>query len=234
MINIPDEEQFINQYLESLSSRSVRFGEDYNPRVLPSPLRINQRPAAPQKKTVTARSAPATTTTTTTTTTEAQAPSEEEQKTLELIIKVLKPAAQFSLGHVLPTDTVATLKQHIYQIQPSYPPYRQRLLLKGKALADQKTLKDYAISNGSLIHLMLTAAAKPTEAPASSSTTTTSTITPADVPVTATGRFGLSAAAEKELEQTAFWENIEKTVSGTLNKEDTTIVINKFKQALFP
>lgn len=31
---------FINLYLESLSSKSVRYGEDYMSRTLPSPLRI--------------------------------------------------------------------------------------------------------------------------------------------------------------------------------------------------
>ena len=40
MLVVPDESNFINQYLTELSSRSVRFGQDYTARNLPKPLKI--------------------------------------------------------------------------------------------------------------------------------------------------------------------------------------------------
>ncbi|KAG0173071.1 hypothetical protein DFQ28_009241 [Apophysomyces sp. BC1034] len=213
MITIADEQSFITQYLDSLSTRSVRFGEDYIPRTLPSPLRVKRRPVAVTKNKSTESPVVAKETTTT------------PAGTLELTIKVLKPASQFKLSNALATDTVATLKQRIYQLQTSLPANRQRLLLKGKALADQKTLSDYGISNGSVIHLMA-AAAKP-------STTAATTTAAATTVEPTTGRFGMSLSAEKELESPAFWTAVEKTVSEKMNKEDASIVVNKFKQALF-
>lgn len=53
-----------------------------------------------------------------------------------------------------PTDTISSVKL-LLAAQPSAPPAdAQRLLLKGKALADNKLLKEYTIKNGDTVNLV--------------------------------------------------------------------------------
>lgn len=54
-----------------------------------------------------------------------------------------------------PTDAISAIKAQL-AAQPSAPPAdAQRLLLKGKALADAKLLKEYTIKDGDTVNLML-------------------------------------------------------------------------------
>jgi hypothetical protein len=56
---------------------------------------------------------------------------------------------------VQPTETIADIKSQL-ACQPDSPPAdAQRLLLKGKALADSKLLKDYNIKDGDVINLVV-------------------------------------------------------------------------------
>jgi UV excision repair protein RAD23 len=56
---------------------------------------------------------------------------------------------------VQPTDTVSEVKASLAS-QPHAPPAEaQRLLLKGKALADTKLLKEYGVKEGDTINLMI-------------------------------------------------------------------------------
>lgn len=74
---------------------------------------------------------------------------------LNLIVKSLKPSLTFPIS-ASPTDSISKLKSLVAASSPSAPPVdTQRLLLKGKALADNKLLKEYDISEGSTIHLVL-------------------------------------------------------------------------------
>lgn len=76
------------------------------------------------------------------------------------------------------TDSVFQLKEIISKSASSAPPAEsQRLLLKGKALTDSKLLKEYDISDGSIVHLYLkpgAAAPATTTTPATASTSTES------------------------------------------------------------
>ena len=73
---------------------------------------------------------------------------------ISLVFKSLKPPASFTLS-VQPTDTVSAIKAQL-AAQPKAPPAdAQRLLLKGKALADGKLLKEYNVKEGDTINLML-------------------------------------------------------------------------------
>ena len=73
---------------------------------------------------------------------------------MSLIFKSLKPPVSFTLGVHL-TDTISAIKAQL-AAQPSAPPADvQRLLFKGKALADGKLLKEYNIKNGDTINLMV-------------------------------------------------------------------------------
>ncbi|KAF7344367.1 Ubiquitin-domain-containing protein [Mycena sanguinolenta] len=67
---------------------------------------------------------------------------------ITLTFKSLKPPASFTLSGVDPADSILALKQRL-ESSPNGPPVAaQRLLLKGKALADAKLVKEYPISDG--------------------------------------------------------------------------------------
>jgi len=70
------------------------------------------------------------------------------------VIKSLKPPKTYTLA-VQSSDTIADIKSYLAS-QPSAPPVDvQRLLLKGKALADAKLLKEYNIKDGDTVNLMV-------------------------------------------------------------------------------
>jgi UV excision repair protein RAD23 len=87
---------------------------------------------------------------------------------ISITIKSLKPAISFSLS-VQPTDAISSIKQQL-AAQPRAPPAdAQRLLLKGKALVDNKLLQEYEVGDGATLNLMIKpgvnwdATEKPTE-----------------------------------------------------------------------
>ncbi|KAI8059055.1 ubiquitin-related domain-containing protein [Gilbertella persicaria] len=184
---------FINLYLEALSSKSVRYGQDYTThtwptqrikKVPPTPVILEKAPVAPVSQSV-------------------------DGNKLEVTVKVLKPSSQFTIGGLSPNNTVAQLKQRIYQQQSSLPVNRQRLLIKGKALPDQKTLNELSIQENAVVHLMVTAA-----------------------PAPSTGRFGVSAEAEQKMSSPEFWSALEKTVIEQLGETDAKLVFSKIKGSL--
>jgi len=72
---------------------------------------------------------------------------------LSIVIKSLKPPKTYTLA-VQSSDTIADIKSYLAS-QPGAPPVDvQRLLLKGKALADAKLLKEYNITDGDTVNLM--------------------------------------------------------------------------------
>ncbi|KAJ6495480.1 ubiquitin-domain-containing protein [Mycena sanguinolenta] len=88
---------------------------------------------------------------------------------ITLTFKSLKPPASYTLSGVDPADSILALKQRL-ELSPNGPPVAaQRLLLKGKALADAKLVKEYPLANGDTVNLVL----KPTPTPAPTTTTTT-------------------------------------------------------------
>ncbi|KAI8885787.1 hypothetical protein K501DRAFT_245224 [Backusella circina FSU 941] len=194
---------FINLYLESLSNKSVRYGDDYMQRALPKPLKIKRVPVInntieePKPATNTTREVP------------------ENTNKFEVTVKVLKPAKQFTIGNLTSADTISQLKQRIYQ-QQTIPVQRQRLLIKGKVLADQKTLDEVSVKEGTTLHLMMTAA--PTAAAAE----------------VTTGRFGVSLEAETKLASPEFWEALEKTIVEQVGEADAKLVLSKVKASLTP
>ncbi|KAF9652322.1 ubiquitin-domain-containing protein [Thelephora ganbajun] len=73
---------------------------------------------------------------------------------LSIVIKSLKPLKIYTLA-VQSSDTIADIKSYLAS-QPGAPPVDvQRLLLKGKALADAKLLKEYNIKDGDTVNLMV-------------------------------------------------------------------------------
>lgn len=70
------------------------------------------------------------------------------------MIKSLKPPKTYTLS-ASPSDTIADIKTHLALKSGAPPVDVQRLLLKGKALADTKLLREYNIKDGDTVNLMV-------------------------------------------------------------------------------
>ncbi|TFK32331.1 hypothetical protein BDQ12DRAFT_671156 [Crucibulum laeve] len=73
---------------------------------------------------------------------------------ISLVFKSLKPPASYTIS-VQPTDTIAAIKSQLAAQAGAPPVDAQRLLLKGKALADAKLLKEYSVQDGVTVNLMI-------------------------------------------------------------------------------
>jgi ubiquitin-like protein 4 len=73
---------------------------------------------------------------------------------LSIVIKSLKPPKTYTLA-VHSSDTIANIKSSLASLPGAPPVDVQRLLLKGKALADAKLLKEYSIRDGDTVNLMV-------------------------------------------------------------------------------
>ena len=69
-------------------------------------------------------------------------------------IHVLMPSGKMTTLDVLPSDGVQNIKLEIYD-KAGFLPRNQYLLFDGKELEDGRTLNDFKIQNGSLLHLVL-------------------------------------------------------------------------------
>ncbi|KAJ7119917.1 hypothetical protein C8R43DRAFT_900845 [Mycena crocata] len=158
------EAAFLRVYINTLGSQPVTYKDDYQqpPGNSLKKVPVLQIPLpAPPRRT-------------------SSASASSSSVPLTLTFKSLKPPLAFTLA-VHPTDTVAAVKAQLAAQKdgPSVP--SQRLLLKGKALADAKLLKEYPIKDGDTINLMLKAVTAPTDA--TPITTTSSTLAmPANPP----------------------------------------------------
>lgn len=78
---------------------------------------------------------------------------------ISITIKCLKPPLTYTLDSISLSEPVSTLKQALSASNPTAPPPEvQRLLLKGKALADNKLLKEYdGIIDGVIVNLNIKA-----------------------------------------------------------------------------
>lgn len=74
--------------------------------------------------------------------------------TVTLTFKSLKPAHGFTLA-VSPSDAISTIKQQLSALPRAPPADAQRLLLKGKALADSKLLTEYPVKDGDTLTLAI-------------------------------------------------------------------------------
>ncbi|KAI0302389.1 hypothetical protein B0F90DRAFT_1714397 [Multifurca ochricompacta] len=73
---------------------------------------------------------------------------------LQVTFKSLKPPFSVTIP-VSPADPISFIKTQISSLPHAPPADAQRLLLKGKALADAKLLKEYNIQEGDTINLMV-------------------------------------------------------------------------------
>jgi len=145
---------FVKTFLNNLSNQPIAYSDDYQQPLEKSLKRVPvlpiELPAPPERKKKLS----------------------EPSAAITLTFKSLKPPQSFTLP-VQPTDTIQSIKSFLAS-QPRAPPANvQRLLLKGKALADAKLLKEYNIKDGDTVNLMIkpghswnpNAATKPSDLP---------------------------------------------------------------------
>ncbi|KAF7795640.1 hypothetical protein EIP86_006805 [Pleurotus ostreatoroseus] len=151
----PSEVAFVKTFAEGLSSQPVTYPDDFQPPLenylkkvptLPVPV-----PSPPERKHEDSAVGGQYTV--------DDAPDPRSCITLfvdaiKVTFKSVKPHQTYTLS-VQPTDTIATIKTQL-AAEPGAPPADvQRLLLKGKALADGKLLKEYDVKNEDTINLMV-------------------------------------------------------------------------------
>ncbi|KAL7277163.1 hypothetical protein ACG7TL_009009 [Trametes sanguinea] len=145
---------FVKSYVNTLSSQPVVYPNDYQPApenelhkvpVLPTYLlRQNDMSRNPSLQYKLAR--PFVTALTIT--------SSLIIGSIRVTFKSTKPVQAYTLD-VQPTDTIAQIKAQLAAVPGAPPADAQRLLLKGKALADGKLLREYAVKDGDTVNLMV-------------------------------------------------------------------------------
>jgi len=132
-----EELAFLKTQALALRNVPLTFGNDYQPALedLPKRIAIFPIPVPPPP-------------------TKAQPSPSSSSDTIPIVVKSTKPPLTFQLT-VSPTDTIAQIKAQLEKQYPRAPTADlQRLLLKGKVLADSKLLKEYPISDSTTITLM--------------------------------------------------------------------------------
>ncbi|KAJ6562541.1 hypothetical protein B0H19DRAFT_1144908 [Mycena capillaripes] len=147
---------FLRVYLNTLTAQPLIYTDDYQQ---PPQNSLKKIPILPIALPAPPRRAP------------APSASSSSSTSLTLTFKSLKPPAAYTLA-VHPADSIATVKERL-AAEPNGPPVAaQRLLLKGKALADAKLVKEYPLADGDTVNLVLKAlppASTSTSAPTSTS-----------------------------------------------------------------
>ncbi|KAG2117263.1 uncharacterized protein F5147DRAFT_671956 [Suillus discolor] len=128
---------FVRSFVKVIGAQPIVYSDDYNQPPQNSlkkvPILPVELPPVPERK---------------------GEPSAPPAASISITFKSTKPPQSFTLA-VQPTDTVSEVKA-LLASQPNAPPAEaQRLLLKGKALADAKLLKEYGVKEGDTINLML-------------------------------------------------------------------------------
>ncbi|KAH9932937.1 ubiquitin-domain-containing protein [Fomitopsis serialis] len=129
---------FVKTFVNNLSSQPVTYADDFQQ---PSERSLRKVPVLP----VCELPCP---------TPAAVISTSPRTGSLSITFKSIKPPKSYSLS-VQPTDPVSDIKAQLAS-EPGAPPAdAQRLLLKGKALADSKLLQEYSIKEGDTVTLMV-------------------------------------------------------------------------------
>ncbi|KAG9063620.1 hypothetical protein KI688_003731 [Linnemannia hyalina] len=220
-----EESLFISQFLAAYGSQETKFPSTYVPSGLApswtSKRAVFERPAKPVKGDVI-------------------------EGDIEVTIKALK-SGEWTVT-VAAQGTIANLKEAL-QAKAGIDAGAQRLVLKGKALVDNKHLSEYGITTGSVVHLFAKAGATltptATTPPASASSASTpvseSTIAagvagaaaaakvPQSTKPAVTSYRGLSEAGTEIVKDAEFWYWLNEQLKERLgSKEDASIMIKGF------
>jgi hypothetical protein len=103
---------------------------------------------------------------------------------ISITIKCLKPPLTYTLSSISISDPISTLKATLSSSNPSAPPPDvQRLLFKGKALVDNKLLKEYeGITDGAVVNMMVKAGWTPGSSSSTPSLSSTSAVANEETP----------------------------------------------------
>lgn len=128
---------FVRTFIKTIANHPVTFPDDYQQPLQDWPKKVSilpiELPPVPERK---------------------GQPSAPAAASISITFKSSKPPQSFTLS-VQSTDSISDIKSQLAS-QPRAPPAdAQRLLLKGKALADNKLLKEYNVKDGDTINLML-------------------------------------------------------------------------------
>ena len=143
---LAEEKAFATRYVSTLAGRPVNYAPDYAPPLAERPRKVPPVgvPVAPPP--------------------EIDEDGGVKDAAVKLTIKCLKPSLTVTVSAHL-SDSVADLKEAVSAAASAAPPAdAQRLLLKGKALADTKLLKEYGLEDGSVVHLMVKRSTSPVKA----------------------------------------------------------------------
>ncbi|KXN70914.1 hypothetical protein CONCODRAFT_78602 [Conidiobolus coronatus NRRL 28638] len=149
-------------------------------------------------------------------------------------IKYLNSNQPHTLPNILLTTSIVELKEKIHDLL-SLSVDQQRLVFKGKPLMDSKTVKDYNITPGSVIHLLKKAGI------ASTSTEQTSpTQVKAELPSAPAPQPKLSSATIEKLNTQEFWDQLGDQLKILLSSQtdeellatDITLLIKKFRKTV--
>ncbi|KAL1915857.1 uncharacterized protein VTP21DRAFT_6245 [Calcarisporiella thermophila] len=140
-----DEFQFVTQYLTMLSDRSVRFGTDYKASV---PATRKPIPKMPTPKGASSSAQ------------KKAAPKPAKQEKIKISAKLLKGNQSYSLTINPATCTVSNLKSDIAKLVGVHS-NDLRLLIKGKALVGEKSVEEYGVVDGTIVHVILKAGVVP-------------------------------------------------------------------------
>ncbi|KAF9572890.1 hypothetical protein EC968_009374 [Mortierella alpina] len=143
-----EESLFISQFLAAFAGQETKFPADYiSPGLAPNWTSKRATFERPAKKTKT----------------------EASQGDIQVTIKSLK-SGQWTVD-VSAQGTIADLKEAL-QAKAGIDAGSQRLVLKGKALLDNKSLLEYGLTSGSVVHLFAKAGAVASSTPPSTSPAT--------------------------------------------------------------
>ncbi|CAG8713483.1 889_t:CDS:2 [Acaulospora morrowiae] len=156
-MSLVDETDFVSQYLDSLSSLAVKYPQDFAP-----PAQTRPRPPV---RTFTGSQSK-------TGKNKHQVSKPTEGASIKVNVKSLKGGKVYTV-QLSNLETVFNLKEKLQSLT-SVSPGNQRLILKGKALVDTKTLSEYGIDNETTIHLVQKVAGSNSEQTASGSTSESS------------------------------------------------------------
>ncbi|TFK26571.1 ubiquitin family protein [Coprinopsis marcescibilis] len=140
------EQAFARTFLNTIGRQPVTYGDDYRQPAESSlrrvPVLAIPVPPVPERKVGESSSSAA----------------------ISLTFKSLKPALSYTLPVSL-TDSILTIKTLLHEKYSEALPSaeHQRILLKGKALADQKLLKEYNVKDGDTLNLVFKPVTAPSE-----------------------------------------------------------------------
>ncbi|KAF9134792.1 hypothetical protein BGW39_005879 [Mortierella sp. 14UC] len=225
-----EESLFISQFLAAYGSQETKFPSTYVPSGLApswtSKRATFERPAKPVKE-------------------------DAIEGDIQVTIKALK-SGEWTVS-VSAQGTILNLKEAL-QAKAGIDVGAQRLVLKGKALVDNKPLNEYGLANGSVVHLFSKAGAAPTAttttttppasaSPASATATATESTPAATTGAAATGAAkapqstkpavtsyrGLSEAGTEIVKDAEFWYWLNEQLKERLgSKEDASLMIKGF------